>query len=51
MKTKEEYLPKKDNVKIIITSGASCPDAVVDRVIQRILHLNNVKFDSNSIDI
>lgn len=43
--------PNKENIKIIITSGASCPDAVVDRVIQRILHLKNVKFDSNSIEI
>ncbi|MFT5922535.1 MAG: 4-hydroxy-3-methylbut-2-enyl diphosphate reductase, partial [Flavobacteriales bacterium] len=23
--------------KIIVTSGASCPDAIVDRVIQRLL--------------
>lgn len=32
---------------IAITSGASCPDAVVDRVIQKILELNNV---NQSID-
>tara|TARA_B110000285_G_scaffold72299_1_gene83281 strand:+ start:679 stop:1890 length:1212 start_codon:yes stop_codon:yes gene_type:complete len=51
LKIIEKYLPKKDNLKIIITSGASCPDAVIDRVIQRILHLNNVKFDPNSIEI
>jgi 4-hydroxy-3-methylbut-2-enyl diphosphate reductase len=27
---------------IIITSGASCPDAIVDNVIQRIIELKNV---------
>jgi len=39
--TKEElltadYLPKKDPVRILITSGASCPDALVEGVIKRI---------------
>lgn len=31
------WMPKRDKVKIILTSGASCPDAVVDRVMQYIL--------------
>ena len=40
--TKEElithnYLPENLPVKILITSGASCPDAVVENVIERIL--------------
>ena len=30
------YLPEKDPVKILITSGASCPDAVVERVIKKL---------------
>jgi 4-hydroxy-3-methylbut-2-enyl diphosphate reductase len=33
---KSDYLPKKDVVKISMTSGASCPDAVVGSVIQKI---------------
>lgn len=33
----ENYLPQKHSIKIIITSGASCPDAVVDAVIKRLL--------------
>ena len=33
------FIPEKDHVRIIITSGASCPDATVDGVIQKILHL------------
>lgn len=31
------YLPTKEPVKIMITSGASCPDALVEGVINRIL--------------
>jgi len=30
------YLPEKKPVKILITSGASCPDAVVEEVIKKI---------------
>ncbi|MBK9097627.1 MAG: 4-hydroxy-3-methylbut-2-enyl diphosphate reductase [bacterium] len=40
------YLPDKYPVEIMITSGASCPDAVVEAVIRRI-----VSFFSNSKDI
>ena len=40
--TKEEllnknFLPKKDPVKILMTSGASCPDALVEGVIEKIV--------------
>jgi len=30
------YLPQKDGVDIILTSGASCPDAVVEAVLRKI---------------
>ena len=33
----ENYLPKKDKVKIILTSGASCPDAIVEEVMNKLL--------------
>ncbi len=41
-RTKEEmliqdYLPAKEPLKILITSGASCPDSVVEKVIERLL--------------
>ena len=39
-----EFLPDFEKVKIIITSGASCPDSVVDRVIQKIIHLYDIPF-------
>jgi 4-hydroxy-3-methylbut-2-enyl diphosphate reductase len=31
------YLPHKEPLRIIITSGASCPDALVENVIRRLL--------------
>jgi 4-hydroxy-3-methylbut-2-enyl diphosphate reductase len=33
------YLPSVEKIKIAITSGASCPDATVDKVIQRIINV------------
>ena len=39
-----DFLPDKHPVEILITSGASCPDAVVEGVIHRIISLfENVK--------
>ena len=33
------FLPNKRPIHILLTSGASCPDALVEAVIERILHL------------
>jgi len=33
----DNYLPEKTPVNIILTSGASCPDSVIDAVLQKIL--------------
>ena len=40
-KTKEEYItenfiPQKEPVSVLLTSGASCPDALVERVIEKL---------------
>lgn len=32
-----DFLPEKDSVRIVLTSGASCPDTLVDRVLLRLL--------------
>ncbi|WP_109830245.1 4-hydroxy-3-methylbut-2-enyl diphosphate reductase [Reichenbachiella versicolor] len=48
--TKEEissqFIPQKEKVNVLISSGASCPDAIVEQVIQRIL-----SFFDNTKDI
>ena len=36
-KKSNNYMPKKEITNIAITSGASCPDATVDKVIKRIV--------------
>jgi 4-hydroxy-3-methylbut-2-enyl diphosphate reductase len=35
--TSEKFLPSSNPVKILLTCGASCPDAIVERVINKIL--------------
>lgn len=35
--TSQHFLPTKTPVKIVLTSGASCPDTLVDRVMLRLL--------------
>lgn len=32
----ENYIPSKENVRILITSGASCPDAIVEQTIEKL---------------
>ncbi len=34
---KKDWLPQKDKVTIVLTSGASCPDAVVEAVMEKVL--------------
>jgi len=36
-RTTENFLPEKSETNIILTSGASCPDAVVERVMMKIV--------------
>jgi len=37
MLSSKDFIPAKEAVKIILTSGASCPDAVVDGVMDKLL--------------
>ncbi len=44
LKESSAWLPSITPVKIVLTSGASCPDSVVDRVLQKLLsYFSNVK--------
>lgn len=43
----ETYLPKKEVVNILLTSGASCPDAVVEAVLRKI---HSFFFNTKSIE-
>jgi len=45
----QSFLPDKQKLKIAITSGASCPDKLVDEVIHKIIKLKNL--NSKSIQI
>jgi 4-hydroxy-3-methylbut-2-en-1-yl diphosphate reductase len=36
-KITEGFLPVKNPVRILVTSGASCPDAVVESVISKVI--------------
>jgi len=40
----DNFIPDKKPVKIVLTSGASCPDALVDQVLQKLLkYFDNTK--------
>lgn len=44
------FLPKKDKVKIILTSGASCPDAVVEKVLRKLAgYFKDLKSDEEAL--
>ncbi|MFN5134244.1 MAG: hypothetical protein ACK5DG_02930 [Chitinophagaceae bacterium] len=45
----KDYFPAKDPVKILITSGASCPDSLVEAVMKKICELRDVKFEEDSL--
>ncbi len=45
------FLPDSDKTKIVITSGASCPDSTVDGVIQRILELKKSPITIDQIQL
>lgn len=50
VKEHQDYLPSKEHTRIIITSGASCPDVAVDEVIQRLLELRGNHISLEELD-
>jgi 4-hydroxy-3-methylbut-2-enyl diphosphate reductase len=43
-----DFLPQKQPLDIVLTSGASCPDSIVDAVLQKILSFYN---NTKSVDL
>ena len=43
-------LPKKETISILMTSGASCPDAVVEAVIHKITSFYGVEDKLNEME-
>lgn len=47
--TTSDFLPRKRPVRIVLTSGASCPDTLVDRVMLRVLQFFKEAKDVESV--
>lgn len=47
--TQIEFLPSKETITIAITSGASCPDSIMDKVIHRILELLEIQISLEDV--
>jgi 4-hydroxy-3-methylbut-2-enyl diphosphate reductase len=44
-----DFIPQKETLKIMVTSGASCPDALVERVIARLAELTANPYDVETL--
>ncbi|MBS4065989.1 MAG: 4-hydroxy-3-methylbut-2-enyl diphosphate reductase [Chitinophagaceae bacterium] len=45
----KDYMPAAKPVKILITSGASCPDSLVEAVMRKVCELNHVSFEEDKL--
>jgi 4-hydroxy-3-methylbut-2-enyl diphosphate reductase len=45
-----DFLPQKTETRILITSGASCPDAVVEKVIEKLLSFYETDISLSSLE-
>ena len=50
-KESNNYLPVNQPVKILLTSGASCPDALVEEVIKKIAGFYGTNLEAVTLDI
>jgi 4-hydroxy-3-methylbut-2-enyl diphosphate reductase len=49
VETHHKFIPDNKELRIIITSGASCPDSAVDMVMQKVLSIMNISFSTDVI--
>lgn len=47
----DSFLPRKEQVTILLTSGASCPDALVEGVIRRLLSFYELEHKADELEI
>lgn len=45
------FLPQKEPVKVLITSGASCPDALVEGVVRKLISFYDVKVNIEELEM
>lgn len=50
MELRSDFFPQTANPKVIITSGASCPDSTVEEVIQQVLKIYQEDFNPEDFD-
>ncbi|MFM8710314.1 MAG: hypothetical protein ACKOC7_03470, partial [Sphingomonadales bacterium] len=48
-KTSTSFLPAHRPLTILLTSGASCPDAMVEAVIERLLQITDAPLTTESV--
>ncbi|HRH12559.1 MAG TPA: 4-hydroxy-3-methylbut-2-enyl diphosphate reductase, partial [Bacteroidia bacterium] len=48
MRSTKDFLPNKEKLKIVISSGASCPDSLLEEVINKINQLTGVAISNES---
>ena len=48
-KVTQDFLPIKETVRIVLTSGASCPDTLVDQVMLKILGYFEESFEVDTV--
>ena len=46
--TTKDYLPLKDKINVVVTSGASCPDSIIESVIDKLLSFYPSDFDKST---
>jgi 4-hydroxy-3-methylbut-2-enyl diphosphate reductase IspH len=44
-----EFIPSKEQVRVVLTSGASCPDSIVENVMYQLLQTRYTEAELNAL--